>query len=245
MNNSGDHTAEQRGCLKCKVVRSETTREPCIFPAEVMTPTAPSPKFLKPNSQAFFDITSAPIHRKMKTKPSKQAKRRQKTVLNGTNGTVKKPKENPETLLLRATTLLQQSQPEEALQNALRGLKYLQRQTSAPDSKDVLDAMLLVAEIYLELGDMENAREHFSKAVEFDPEGRAGSEAYLWMAQLSEEGGPDSIRWFEEALKILRREVGELEGQQSPEAQVLAAEKKVKMADALCSMTEIYMTDLS
>ena len=178
----------------------------------------------------------------MKTKPSKRSKRREKSILNGTNGYVKKPKESPETLLERAATLLQQSQPEEALQYAVRALEYLE---AATDGRNTLSAILSIGHIHVELGDIESAREYFSRAVVLDPSGEAGPEACLSLAQLSEDGGSESIKWFQEALTILRRELASLENQSSVDAQVLAAEKKIKMANALCSMTELYMTDLS
>lgn len=82
-----------------------------------------------------------------------------------------------------------------------------------------------------------------------------GAEKFLWLAQLCEEGGRESVEWFEHGCDALRRQIASLEELISEssstsdgaetEAKVKAVEKKRKLAEALCGIVEIYMTDLS
>jgi len=186
-----------------------------------------------------------------KTKPSKKSKKRDKSILNGTTVPRPKsapPKENPTQLLAKAIELLQTSQPEEALPLAQKALSLLQ---SSSTQVAQLPALSLVAEINLELGDTASARESFLQAAEIDPDGSVpetnggGSEKFLWLAQLSEEGGIDSVRWFEKGVGTLKNEIRELESTNGVEEVLVAEEKKAKLARALCGVVEIYMTDLS
>lgn len=70
-----------------------------------------------------------------------------------------------------------------------------------------------------------------------------GVEKFLWLAQLCEEGGEESVRWFQRGVEILRRETAGLEaaGINGDGAE----EKKRKLVGALCGIVEVYMTDLS
>lgn len=186
-----------------------------------------------------------------KTKPSKKSKKRDKSILNGTN--VPRPKstaqkEDPTQLLAKATELLQTSQPAEALPLAQKALSLLQ---TSPSKVALLPALNLIAEIDLELGDVSSARDSFIHATEIDPDGSipesngGGSEKFLWLAQLSKEGGADSVRWFEKGVRILKTELGSLENKKGQQEVLLVEEKKQKLARALCGVVEIYMTDLS
>jgi tetratricopeptide (TPR) repeat protein len=64
---------------------------------------------------------------------------------------------------------------------------------------------------------------------------------------LNEEGGAESVRWFEKGIAVLKREIGELEGKTVKKAEVeeLLEEKRQKIANSLCGIAEVYMTDLS
>lgn len=177
-----------------------------------------------------------------KSRPSKKASKKR----NGTKSTKmsrSKAEEDPSTLLDQATILLQTGQPDAGLSLVERALE-----TAPAGTPVALQALNLVAEIYVELGEIETAREHFMRAVVLDPEGEipesegGGAEKFLWLAQLSEEGGADSVRWFERGVTVLRREIQSLEQSGSAED---TAEKKKKLANALCGVVEIYMTDLS
>ena len=150
-------------------------------------------------------------------------------------------------MLAEAESLLREGRgrAEDALSVALRALRRAAGRDDAATT--TLPALGLVAEIYLELGDATAAREYFLQAVSLDPEGRVpetlggGAERFLWLAQLSEEGGQDSVEWFERGAAVLRREIGAL-GEGEGEG---GEEKRKKLAGALCGMVEVYMTDLS
>lgn len=151
-----------------------------------------------------------------------------------------------EDLLTEAAILVQQSQPENALPLAQRALVRLKGHHITSEAQ--LPALLLLAHIALELGDPSEAHEQYAAAVAVDPKGeKIGAEPFMWLAQLNEEGGQDSISWFQQGLDILKREVCELEQcmPQSKMTEPVFAEKRQKMVDALCGMVEVYMTDLS
>lgn len=177
----------------------------------------------------------------------KASKSRQKSVLSA-GGSISKQKmnENPSTLLDQATILLQTGQADAAHALAQQAL-----QLSQANSSTQLCAVNLLAEIYIELGEIDSAREHFLRAVELDPNGTipetegGGAEKFLWLAQLSENGGADSVQWFEKGVSALRHIIQQLEGKEGSEEAAALEEKKRKMANALCGVAEIYMTDLS
>jgi tetratricopeptide (TPR) repeat protein len=180
-----------------------------------------------------------------KTKPAERKVK--KSAKPGTPKESKKPKASPDELLIQAATLLHTSQPEEALVAARRALNLLQPGTSKP-SVAALPALNLLGEINVELGDPDSAREAFQAAIVIDPEGaHDGSEKFLWLAQLNEEGGAESVRWFEKGIEVLKREISELEGKLVKKAEVeeLLEEKRQKVANSLCGIAEVYMTDLS
>lgn len=176
-----------------------------------------------------------------KTKPSDRKSK--KSAKSGAS----KPKASPEELLIQAAAFLQTSQPEEALIAARRALNLLQPDNSKP-SAAVLPALNLLGEINVELGDPDSAREAFQAAIVIDPEGaHDGAEKFLWMAQLNEEGGAESVRWFEQGIEVLKREISGLEGKMAKkdETEELLEEKRQKIANSLCGIAEVYMTDLS
>ncbi|RAK71088.1 uncharacterized protein BO72DRAFT_342227, partial [Aspergillus fijiensis CBS 313.89] len=157
-----------------------------------------------------------------------------------------KMNEDPTQLLDQATILIQTGQADAALQLAQQALD-----SSPAGSPSYLSALIAVAEIYVELGDIDTARAHFLRAVEADPNGTipesqgGGAEKFLWLAQLSEEGGKDSVQWFEKGVSSLRHAIQQLEQNPGPKEAAELLEKKRKMANALCAVAEIYMTDLS
>lgn len=157
-----------------------------------------------------------------------------------------KMNENPATLIDQATILLQTGRADEALSLAQHALE-----SALANSPSRLCAVNLLAEVYIELGDIDSAREHFMQAVELDPNGTipesegGGAEKFLWLAQLSENGGADSVQWFERGVSALRQIIEQLEGKAGSEYAAITEEQKRKMANALCGVAEIYMTDLS
>ena len=64
---------------------------------------------------------------------------------------------------------------------------------------------------------------------------------------LSEEGGQDSVDWFEKGAMSLRLQIQALldSGKLTEEGEAAKAEKTRKLAVALCGVVEVYMTDLS
>lgn len=179
-----------------------------------------------------------------KPRPHKKKASKSKSALRAGNST-SKMNEDPSKLLEQATILLQTGQADVALSIAQRALEL------APKSSAQLSALNTVAEVYIELGEIDVAREHFMRAVELDPDGTipesqgGGAEKFLWLSQLSEQGGMDSVKWFEKGVSSLRHTIQQLEGTNDPQNLATLEEKKRKMANALCGVAEIYMTDLS
>lgn len=122
-----------------------------------------------------------------------------------------------------------------------------------------LPALNLLGEICVELGEQERATQYFLLAVNADPDGTipdeagGGAEKFLWLAQLSEEGGADSVKWFQKGVAALKTQVAALEANSSAsngametgDRDIAVLEKRAKIATALCGVSEIYMTDLS
>ncbi|GME31395.1 Sterol regulatory element-binding protein cleavage-activating protein [Neofusicoccum parvum] len=183
-----------------------------------------------------------------KTKPhTKKIKKNGKS-----NGASKKAKMTPEQLLAEATALLHTSQPADALVAARRALAQLQPDTDSPPTPAALPALNLLGEINVELGDAETARDYFLVAAALDEDGAipeaqgGGAEKFLWLAQLCEEGGAESVAWFDKGAEVLRRDIAVLEAHKvSQERDLALDEKKRKLANALCGVVEVFMTDLS
>ena len=188
-----------------------------------------------------------------KTKPKqKKERKREKSVLNRVSGTTastsSKPTLTPEQLLLQAAASLQQGDLESAAKPAKKALSQLDA-----SSEEALPALNLLGEIHLELGDVDAARQYFMRAVVIDPTGDVdeevggGPEKFLWLAQLSEDGGRDSVNWFEKGALALRKQIQSLLDRKSldVESQAILEEKRRKLSVALCGVVEVYMTDLS
>lgn len=157
---------------------------------------------------------------------------------------------NPATvraLLTSATALLEQGDALTARKIAREALSAVEAAPS-PLSSPLGAALTLLGSVAVETGDVDDARTYFLRAVESDPEGElpdetgGGAEKFLWLAQLSEEGGNDSVKWFERGAGALRKAIGKAE--EDGKADV-ADEKKRKLAETLCAVAEVYMTDLS
>ncbi|KAI8805737.1 hypothetical protein BJ742DRAFT_819016 [Cladochytrium replicatum] len=80
---------------------------------------------------------------------------------------------------------------------------------------------------------VERAKQYFMMSVELRPD--RGYAKYLYLGQLSE--GKDAIGWYQRGVEILQTEWKE--AAKESEKAMLAR----KISSALCSMTEIYMTD--
>lgn len=187
-----------------------------------------------------------------KTKPTKKKeKNRGKSALNRVAASPSKastPPASPHILLLQATTSLQEGDISGAVKPAKRALALLD-----PASEEALPALNLLGEIHIELGEIDTARKYFLQAAAIDDdctlgeETGGGAEKFLWLAQLSEEGGQDSVNWFEKGAMSLRIQIQALLDRKELDAEAEAAleEKRRKLAVALCGVVEVYMTDLS
>ena len=179
------------------------------------------------------------------------------------------------TMLAEAEALLREGRAEDALPIALHALDTLQQQqapkpdttiTTPPPPTAALPILNTIAEIYLELGSAPTARAYFLRAVSLDPTGLipsplgggSGADKFLQLAQLSPQGGEDSVSWYSRGAAVLRREISSLEkggdGQENKESEEEKEEEReeegppsqrAKLARALCAIIEVYMTDLS
>jgi tetratricopeptide (TPR) repeat protein len=179
-----------------------------------------------------------------KSKPNQKAKKQAKKMA--------PINESPEQLYAAALTFIEQQQPQEALEQAQKLYQLVQNRSIT----EALPALNLLGEISVELGEVEAARGYFEEAVKLDPLGTVGgaladgAEKFLWLAQLAEEGGKQSVMWYEKGAQALMNEIAALESGQpidlDEEALLLVrVEKKRKLANALCGIVEVYMTDLS
>jgi tetratricopeptide (TPR) repeat protein len=171
-------------------------------------------------------------------------------------------------LLEEAASLLDEGQPDAALPLAQECMRRLQSeqpppstlpnseytttllQLTAQEKPTLPQAVVLVAETYLALGETASASTHFEAAVRLDPVGQIISADPLCnLAQLCDEGGAKSIEYFERGCQVLRNEIEGLKALQPAEEDdehvMLTDMKQAQLADVLCGMAEVYMTDLS
>lgn len=191
------------------------------------------------------------------TRPSKKAKAKAKAQLKKTSSANTKP---PKQLLAEATAHLEQGDATSAVSLAKQAL------STALDTDDAraCAAHNLLGEIHVELGEIDAARTYFLAAVAIDTDGAlpedvgGGAEKFNWLAQLSEDGGADSVQWYDKAAACLRAQVqvltdavaeakrkGSAHGTLEKELEGRVEEKKLKLAETLCAVAEVYMTDLS
>ncbi|KAH6625967.1 hypothetical protein B0J18DRAFT_126973 [Chaetomium sp. MPI-SDFR-AT-0129] len=159
---------------------------------------------------------------------------------------------NPRELLTQATTSLEEGDPEAAARIALVAYEHI-----GEGGRQAGAALSLLGQIHVELGDIDSAHAFFAAAVKADEDGSlpedlgGGPEKFLWLAQLSQEGGQDSVSWFERGASALRAQIqvltSELESRPLTRdvQEALIADKRKRLAEALCSVVEVYMTDLS
>ncbi|CAM1507099.1 Fc.00g067400.m01.CDS01 [Cosmosporella sp. VM-42] len=160
----------------------------------------------------------------------------------------KKGKPDVGKLLSDAETQLEVGNLDEAASIAQQALE-----TTGEGGDFELRALNLLGTIFVEMGEVDEARTCFESAVKLDEDGivdekvGGGPEKFLLLAQLSEEGGQDSVNWFERGASALRKQIqglSELAGK-TPEQQLSLAEKQQKLGGVLCAVAEVYMTDLS
>ncbi|KAI1373639.1 TPR domain-containing protein [Hypoxylon crocopeplum] len=180
-------------------------------------------------------------------RPDKKSKKREKAAISRAAAGTSKPV-SPQVLVKAAEYQLQEGNVQDA---ATLAQKALDQSTAGSD--DELSALNLLGQINLELGEFDAARSYFLRAVAVDEDGSkdeavgGGPEKFLCLAQLSEEGGKDSVKWFEKGAASLKKQIQTLEEtrRKSDEQVILIGELKKKLAMTLCSVAEVFMTDLS
>ena len=187
-----------------------------------------------------------------KVRPQKKSKSsRSQDVLKLKNSSSQSPSShsttNPSALISRASELLQTGQLDLALPYAQRAVSLLSSSDHA--IRSALPALNLLGQVQVEMGDVTSALKSFEAATKLDPDGvvpeeeGGGAEKFLWLAQLCEDGGKESLRWFERGIKVLQQEILHLESGKAHGDEI--EERRRKVAAALCGMIEVWMTDLS
>ncbi|KAI1634335.1 TPR domain-containing protein [Biscogniauxia mediterranea] len=204
-------------------------------------------------------------------RPDKKSKKRDKAAISraaGGGGSGDSKPVSPQVLVKAAEYHIQEGNIEDATKLAEKALDQ-----SAAGSDDALSALNILGQISLETGEFEAARAYFLRAVAIDEDGSrdesvgGGPEKFLCLAQLSEEGGKDSVAWFEKGAAALKGQISALEdatktggppsrrrngdsnnqnGNNDDDERVMhLVDLKKKLAMTLCSVAEVYMTDLS
>ncbi|KAI8082992.1 uncharacterized protein BX664DRAFT_301533 [Halteromyces radiatus] len=101
----------------------------------------------------------------------------------------------------------------------------------APTDTRILETM---GQVEIELEKFADARQHFLQAIQLQPD--TGYSKYMYLGQLSVE--MEAIGAFQKGVDLMMMEYQQQQ-QEEETAQLLAD----KIASALCSMTEIYLTD--
>lgn len=191
------------------------------------------------------------------TRPSKKAKAKNRNKARKANSLPSKPTKE---LLAEATAQLEQGDALGAVALAKQALEV----ALESDDARACAAYNLLGEINVELGEIDTARACFFQAAKVDEDGAlaedlgGGPEKFNWLAQLSEEGGADSVAWFDKAAAVLRVQIqvltdaaaeakrkGSAHGALEKELEAKTEDKKRKLAETLCAVAEVYMTDLS
>ncbi|KKA28710.1 hypothetical protein TD95_003797 [Thielaviopsis punctulata] len=162
----------------------------------------------------------------------------------------KKSTMSHESLLETASNQLKLGNIDEAAAAATAALASA---TASGSNTTQLQCLNLLGQISIEAGEPDNARALFTRAVALDPEGAqpeavgGGPEKFMWLAQLSEEGGRDSVSWYEKAARALRAQIANLQAQarRTDDDEAALLEKQRALAGVLCAVTEVFMTDLS
>ncbi|KAK0737709.1 hypothetical protein B0T21DRAFT_287581 [Apiosordaria backusii] len=187
------------------------------------------------------------------TKPKKKStKDKAKDRLRAKAVTSQSTNVNPRELLAQAVGMLEVGDVEGAARVASTAYGHI-----GDNGRQAGAALSLLGQIHVELGEVDSARQFFLSAVKVDEDGSlpeelgGGAEKFLWLAQLSEEGGQDSVAWFERGAATLRAQIQtitdslETRPLTRDEQEAAITEKRRKLADTLCAVAEVYMTDLS
>ncbi|KAK0672790.1 hypothetical protein QBC41DRAFT_312739 [Cercophora samala] len=187
------------------------------------------------------------------TKPKKKStKDKAKDRLRAKAAASQSSNVNPRELLAQAVGMLEVGDAQGAAKVATAAYDHI-----GDSGRQAGAALSLLGQIHVELGEIDSARQFFLSAVKADEDGLlpedlgGGAEKFLWLAQLSEEGGQDSVGWFERGAAALRAQIQTLTDalESRPltrdDQEAVINEKRRKLADTLCAVAEVYMTDLS
>lgn len=187
------------------------------------------------------------------TKPKKKShKDKAKDRIRAKAAAAQSSNVNPRELLAQATASLENGDPETAAKIALVAFEHV-----GEGGRQAGAALTLLGQIHVELGDVDAARAFFAAAVKTDEDGSlpedlgGGPEKFLWLAQLSEDGGQDSVSWFERGAAALRCQIQslteslELRPLTRDVQEAVISEKRKRLAETLSAVVEVYMTDLS
>ncbi|KAG6054182.1 hypothetical protein E4U17_004010 [Claviceps sp. LM77 group G4] len=159
-----------------------------------------------------------------------------------------KKTQSPATLLSDADTQFEVGNLDAAIALASKALDE-----TGPGGDFELRALNSLGTLLVESGDIEEGRTYFERAITLDSDGMTdekiggGPEKFLFLAQLSEEGGQDSVHWFERGASTLRKQIQNLSSlpSRTPDQEASLLEKQQKLGGVLCAVAEVYMTDLS
>ena len=121
--------------------------------------------------------------------------------------------------------------------------------TALNQDSNHLGVLSLAGEIYVELDDYDTAREIFTRGAQLDESGEEhGVEEepwvkYLWLAQLSEVGGHESLKMFEKGAKKLQA-ASKMLSSGSNSNQDQDQDLADRLASVYSSIAELYMRDL-
>ncbi|KAH7369075.1 TPR domain-containing protein [Plectosphaerella cucumerina] len=155
---------------------------------------------------------------------------------------------DPALLIQLASAKLEEGDIETAYAAAQKALE-----TTGEGGEHELISLNILGQICVEAGEIEDACACFLRAVSLDEDGSVdesrggGPEKFLWLAQLSDNGGQESVAWFERGAMSLRGQIQQLADlpRRTAEQEALLEERKRKLAGTLCGVAEVYMTDLS
>ncbi|OAA49323.1 Tetratricopeptide-like helical [Metarhizium rileyi] len=159
-----------------------------------------------------------------------------------------KMESTPGSLLGDADTQFEVGNIDEAIILASKALEL-----TGPGGDFELRALNLLGILLVESGEVEEARSYFERAVKLDEDGMVdekvggGPDKFLFLAQLSEDGGHDSVKWYEKSISTLRKQIQNLNDltSRTPEQEARLDEKKDLLGGTMCAVAEVYMTDLS
>jgi predicted Zn-dependent protease len=138
----------------------------------------------------------------------------------------KRKEHSVEKLLQKAEELVDQCQPELAIQFYEKAL------LQTPQNTFILD---MIGELSTEIDQPERALEAFQKSISLEPSSNPSK--WFYAAQLLQ--GEEAEKYLNEGIAYLRQE---LQQYQEEEEEFYRIRKQI--CDAYCSLGELYMTDL-